>query len=72
MFTVINERSVWTHFEVVRTKLLLTTFWYIISKKRKSHFFKSEKNVKYAFLNIASHPTQKAILETFFLANLLA
>ena len=41
----------WTHFEGVRTKLLLTTFWYTISKNIKSHVFKSEKNAKYIFSN---------------------
>ena len=40
--TVITERSMWTHFDGLRTKLLLkifTTFWYVISKKLKSRVF---------------------------------
>ena len=52
---VITERSMWTHFDALRTKLLLkifTTFWYVILKKRKkSCFLKSEKNVNYVFSN---------------------
>jgi len=44
----------WTYFERLRTKLLLTTFHdfcHVISEKNvKSHvFLKSEKNVKYVF-----------------------
>ena len=58
MFTVINEQSVWTHFEVVRTKLLLTTFttfWYIFSKNANSHVLKCEKYVKYVLSNTGCH-----------------
>ena len=56
--TVITERSMWTHFDGLTTKLLLkifTSFWYVISeKKRKSHdFLNLKKNVKYIFSNSA-------------------
>ena len=52
--TVITERSLWTHFDRLVTKLLIKSFYeclYVISEKRKSHVFKSEKNVKYVFSN---------------------
>ena len=50
--TVITERSMWTHFDGLRTKLLLKIFCDFLirhfKKRKKSCFFlKSEKNVKY-------------------------
>ena len=53
--TVITERSMWTHFDGLRTKRLLkifTTFWYVISKKRKKCFLKSEKIRKIRVLEL--------------------
>jgi len=52
---VITERSTRTHFEGLRTELLLTTFYDFlacISKKhKKSHFWNLKKNVKHVFSN---------------------
>ena len=53
--TVITERSMWTHFDGLRTKLLLkifTTFWYVISKKVKSHVFWNLKKRKLRILEL--------------------
>jgi len=53
--TVITEQSMWTHFEGLRTKLLLTTFYDFLIRhfknRKRSCFLKSEKNVKYVFSN---------------------
>ena len=50
-------RSMWTHFEGLRTKLLLTTFYDLLTrhfkKPRKSDVFEIWTNVKYVFSNIA-------------------
>ena len=47
MFTVITEWSMWTHFEGVRTKLLLTTFYNFLihhfKKRKKSCFWNLKK-----------------------------
>jgi len=40
-YTVITERSMWTHFEGLRTKLLLTTFWHVVSKGRVFEIWKN-------------------------------
>ena len=57
--TVIIERSdhsLVTYWGLNSCWWLFTTFWYVISKKRKkSCFLKSEKNEKYVFSNIETH-----------------
>jgi len=47
----ITKAKLWIHFKELRTKLLLTTFWYISWKKRKKNgFLKSDKNIKICIL----------------------
>jgi len=51
----------WTHFERLRTKLLLTTFYDFLTrhfkkKRKKSRFLKSGNNVKYVFSHTDMDP----------------
>ena len=54
---MITERSIWTHFDGLRTKLLLKTFYDFLilrhfKKNVKSHvFWNLKKNIKYVFSN---------------------
>jgi len=49
---VITERSMWTHFEGLRTKLLLTiTTFYDFLTRKKSRFWNLKKPLKYVFSN---------------------
>jgi len=64
--TVITERSTWSHFDGLMTKLLLITFYDFLirhfKKNVKSHvFLKSEKNVKYVFSNTGPNLTKDVI-----------
>ena len=49
--TVITERSIWTHFDRLMTKLWLTVYDFLTChfKKRKKVMFLNPKNVKYVF-----------------------
>jgi len=57
--TVINERSMWTPFEGLRTKLLLTTFYDFLTrhfkKPVKSHVFWNVKNTKNTYPRTLTH-----------------